>query len=150
MHSIHTTQNKICSQGKPEFPRVSVKPRTGPEHPQNTLQQPGTAPWKKKNDRTAGLMFVSQMTISSYRRKRRTLYLFFEGWRKNSNLCINCGRLRLDVIYQAWDVVFHHQMIHWKESWKYDAHFEVFHLVMKHCVECLILLLKQNDFRGRN
>ena len=28
--------------------------------------------------------------------------------------------------------------------------FEVFHLVMKHCVECLILLLKQNDFRRRN
>ena len=25
--------------------------------------------------------------------------------------------------------------------------FEVFHLVIKHCVECLILLLKQNDFR---
>ena len=56
-----------------------------------------------------GLMFVSQMTISSYRRKRRTLYLFFDGWRRNSNLCINCGRLCLDVIYQAWDVVFHHQ-----------------------------------------
>ena len=27
---------------------------------------------------------------------------------------------------------------------------EVFLLVMKHCVECLILLLKQNDFRRRN
>ena len=26
---------------------------------------------------------------------------------------------------------------------------EVFHLLMKHCVECLILLLKQNDFRRR-
>ena len=25
--------------------------------------------------------------------------------------------------------------------------FEVFHLVMKYCVECLILLVKQNDFR---
>ena len=25
---------------------------------------------------------------------------------------------------------------------------EVFHLVMKHCVECLILLLKQNDLEG--
>ena len=28
--------------------------------------------------------------------------------------------------------------------------FEVFHLVMKHCVECFISLLKQNDVRGRN
>ena len=27
---------------------------------------------------------------------------------------------------------------------------EVFLFVMKHCVECLILLLKQNDFRRRN
>ena len=36
-----------------------------------------------------------------------------------------------DVIYQA-------------------SNFEVFHVVMKHCVECLILLLKQNDFRKGN
>ena len=27
------------------------------------------------------------------------------------------------------------------------TNFEVFDLVMKHCVECLILLLKRNDFR---
>ena len=26
------------------------------------------------------------------------------------------------------------------------ANFEVFHLVMKHCVECSIFLLKQNHF----
>ena len=30
------------------------------------------------------------------------------------------------------------------------TNFEVFHLVVKHCVECLTLLLKQNDFRRRN
>ena len=30
------------------------------------------------------------------------------------------------------------------------AHFEVFHLLMKHSVECLILLLQRNDFRERN
>ena len=36
----------------------------------------------------------------------------------------------LDVIYQTWDAVFH--------------------LVMKHCVECLIFLLKQNHFWRRN
>ena len=28
--------------------------------------------------------------------------------------------------------------------------FEMFHLVMKHCVKCLILRLEQNDFRRRN
>ena len=60
------------------------------------------------------------------------------------------------VIYQAWDAVFHHQMKHWEESWKYDAQRSIFDelqgvsSVMKHCVECLILLLKQNDFRRRN
>ena len=26
------------------------------------------------------------------------------------------------VIYQGWDSLFHHQMKHWEESWKYDAH----------------------------
>ena len=30
------------------------------------------------------------------------------------------------------------------------TNFEVFHLVMKRCVECSILLLKQNDFTRRN
>ena len=29
-------------------------------------------------------------------------------------------------------------------SWVFLTNFEVFHLAMKHCVECLILLLKQN------
>ena len=50
----------------------------------------------------------------------------------------------IEVIYQAWDTVFHHQMKHWEESWKYDCsgvfltNFEVFPLVIKHCVKCLI------------
>ena len=30
------------------------------------------------------------------------------------------------------------------------TNFEVFDVVMKHCVECLTLLLKRNDFRWRN
>ena len=30
------------------------------------------------------------------------------------------------------------------------TNFEVFHLVIKHCVECLMLLLKQKDFSRRN
>ena len=32
----------------------------------------------------------------------------------------------LSVIYQAWDAVFHHQMKHWEESWKYDAQWSIF------------------------
>ena len=31
-----------------------------------------------------------------------------------------------DVIYQAWDAVFHHQMKHWEESWKYDTQRRIF------------------------
>ena len=33
-----------------------------------------------------------------------------------------------------------------REAELFLTNFEVFHLVMKRCVECLILLLKQNDF----
>ena len=29
------------------------------------------------------------------------------------------------------------------------TNFQVLHMLMKHCVECLILLLKQNDFRRK-
>ena len=31
-----------------------------------------------------------------------------------------------DVIYQEWDTVFHHQMKHWEESWKYDTQRSIF------------------------
>ena len=34
------------------------------------------------------------------------------------------------------------------ETPRRKLNFKVFHLVMKHCVECLILLLKQNDLEG--
>ena len=59
--------------------------------------------------------------------------------------------------YIKQETVFYQQMKHWEESWKYDALRNIFdklkrlfHLVMKHCVECSILLFKQNDFRKRN
>ena len=45
---------------------------------------------------------------------------------------------KVQVIYEAWGSVFHYQMKHWE---KVFFIFEVFHLVMKHCVECLILCL---------
>ena len=31
-----------------------------------------------------------------------------------------------EVIYRALDAVFHHQMKHWEESWKYDAQRSIF------------------------
>ena len=30
------------------------------------------------------------------------------------------------VIYPAWDAVFHHQMKHWEQSWKYDMKQSIF------------------------
>ena len=33
----------------------------------------------------------------------------------------------MTVIYQVWDPVFHHQMKHWEESWKYDTQWSIFH-----------------------
>ena len=59
----------------------------------------------------------------------------------------------LSIIYHAWNAVFHHQMDtekrvkNTRRSGVYLAKFEVFYLVMKHCVECSILL---HDFRKRN
>ena len=32
----------------------------------------------------------------------------------------------IEVINQVWDTVFHHQMKHWEESWKYDAQRSIF------------------------
>ena len=46
--------------------------------------------------------------------------------------------------YQTFDTVFHHQMKHLEVRQKYSAArrfstlFSVFHLVMKHCILCLI------------
>ena len=41
------------------------------------------------------------------------------------NISIIIGEPRdfliVHVIYQAWEAVFHHQMKHAEESWKYDA-----------------------------
>ena len=34
--------------------------------------------------------------------------------------------LIVHVIYQAWEAVFHHQMKHAEESWKYDAQQSIF------------------------
>ena len=36
------------------------------------------------------------------------------------------GTRFLYVIYQTWDAVFHHQMKHREESWKYDAQRSIF------------------------
>ena len=46
--------------------------------------------------------------------------------------------------------MFHHQMKHQEAQRSILSNFEVFHLVMKHCVECLILLRKQNGFKRKN
>ena len=50
--------------------------------------------------------------------------------------------------YQTFDTVFHHQMKHLEVRQKYSAArristlFLVFHLVMKHCISCLIYYFK--------
>ena len=33
----------------------------------------------------------------------------------------------MTVMYQAWDPVFHHQMKHREESWKYDTQWSIFY-----------------------
>ena len=61
----------------------------------------------------------------------------------------------VEVIYQAWEAVFsspdawntEKRVESTMRSGVFSTNFKVFHLVMKHRVECLILHLKQNDFR---
>ena len=53
--------------------------------------------------------------------------------------------------YQTFDTVFHHQMKHLEVRQKYSAArhistlFSVFHLVMKHCISCLIYYMKHRE-----
>ena len=63
----------------------------------------------------------------------------------------------LEVTYQAWDALFHHQKKHREDSWKYDAQPNIFNelrgVPSGDETLCrmlrLILLLKQNNFRRR-
>ena len=48
---------------------------------------------------------------------------------------------------QAWDAVFHHQM-NTEKRIENTTNFEVFHLVIKHCVERLILLSNKIILEG--
>ena len=55
--------------------------------------------------------------------------------------------------YQTFDTVFHHQMKHLEVRQKYSAFrvvfstiLSVFHLVMKHCVSCLIYYINNIQF----
>ena len=58
------------------------------------------------------------------------------------------------VIHQTRDTVFHHisntekRVENTTRSEVFFTNFEVFDIVMKHCDECLIQLLKQTDFEG--
>ena len=90
--------------------------------------------------------FLSQDLFSGRRPvKQRSLY-------NRPNFPVNFF-LFFWLIYQERDAVIHHQMKHQEESRKnttrsgvFLTNVEVFHLVMKHCVECLTLLLKRKDF----
>ena len=43
---------------------------------------------------------------------------------RRTTLCWMQGKIKAhDVIYQTWDAVFHHQMKHREESWKYVAEY---------------------------
>ena len=50
-------------------------------------------------------------------------FLSLSHWRSSSQ---KVSQKIGDVIYQEWDAVFHHQVEHWEESWKYDAQRSIF------------------------
>ena len=58
-------------------------------------------------------------TDAEYRRKTRSVSSSVQN--VGEDYCSTC-----EVIYQAWDTVFHDQMKHWKESWKYHVQRSVF------------------------
>ena len=70
---------------------------------------------------------------------------------------LNFMKNGLEVTYQAWDALFHHQKKHREDSWKYDAQPNIFNKLRgvpsgdeTLCrMLRLILLLKQNNFRRR-
>ena len=50
--------------------------------------------------------------------------------------------------YQTFDTVFHHQMKHLEVRQKlFSTLFSVFHLVMKHCISCLIYYVSYRIYR---
>ena len=58
-------------------------------------------------------------TDAEYRGKTRSVSSPVQN--VGEDYCSTC-----EVIYQAWDTVFHDQMKHWKESWKYHVQRSVF------------------------
>ena len=57
---------------------------------------------------------------------------------------------RVEKVMHSGEFLMNFKMFYLVIKQMYQAFDTVFHLVMKHCVECLILLLKQNDFTRRN
>ena len=57
---------------------------------------------------------------------------------------------RVEKVMHSREFLTNFKMFYLAIKQMYQAFDTVFHLVMKHCVECLILLLKQNDFTRRN
>ena len=66
----------------------------------------------------------------------------------NYSLCENseCKKRRIGINISS----MRRRVENTTRSGVFLTNFEVFHLVMKHCDNCLILLLKRNDFRSRN
>ena len=69
------------------------------------------------------------------------MYLFL-----NCALCFSCNISNMRCSVSSPDETREKRVENTTRSGVFLTNFEVFHLVMKHCVECLIFLLKQNYF----
>ena len=69
-------------------------------------------------------LILSNATVCRVKRWRRIRRRVFTSFISSFTSC--CTLDVKEVIYQAWDAVFHHQMKHQEESWKYDAQRSIF------------------------
>ena len=105
----------------------------------STVWNPGRSPQIRHQHRTPGI-HQSVGVIFSVTNSKRWQFLSFLPARVircsvkvarldsggRSFLPEYLGSKMFYVIYQTWDAVFHHQMKHREESWKYDAQRSIF------------------------
>ena len=81
-------------------------------------------PWLPDSFKT--LIYIISMEFLSLSHRRSSSQKV-PSHEEQGETSVSAGSQKIgDVIYQAWDAVFHHQMEHWEESWKYDAQRSIF------------------------
>ena len=95
----------------------------------------------EKKYQTFDTVFLHQMKHLEVRQKYSAARRIF-----NSLLGVSCNISNMRCSVSSPDETPRRELKIRRAAEYFLTNFEVFHLVMKHCVECLIFLLKQNHF----